>query len=75
MKNTHLQNLALLGLISALLVLPVNAMAAEIAFSVTGLLAILFADYGRNMEPLKDPARSIPFSAPALPEPELRDAA
>jgi hypothetical protein len=74
-KATSLHRFALLGLVAALLALPVNAAAAGIALAVTGFLAVLFADYGRNMEPLRVSADVIPFNPPRSPVSEMRDAA
>jgi hypothetical protein len=74
-KATSLHRFALLGLVAALLALPVNAAASGIALAVTGFLAVLFADYGRNLEPLRVSADVIPFTPPGRPACEMRDAA
>lgn len=74
-KATSLHRIALLGLVGAVLALPLNAAAAGIGLAVTGFLAVLFADYGRNMEPLRVASDVIPFNPPGNPVSEMRDAA
>jgi hypothetical protein len=44
--------------------LPVSAAAAAIAFTATGLLSVLVADYGRTLAPVRAPAEILPFDAP-----------
>jgi hypothetical protein len=55
--------------------LPMSAPAAAIAFTVTGVLAVLVADYGRNVEPLRLPAQAIPFTLDRGTPSGLREAA
>jgi hypothetical protein len=72
--NTNTSTLAtatFLAAIAAFALLPVNAAAAGIAVSVTGILAMLAADYGRSPRPLKVPA----FAAPVRSSVALRAAA
>jgi hypothetical protein len=74
-KPTVLHNIALLGIVAALLLLPFNATACGITLAINGVFAMLLADYGRNVEPLTVPTRVVPFGEPERPAPELRDAA
>jgi hypothetical protein len=74
-KAASLHRLALLGVAAALLTLPIDASAAGIALAVTGVVAILLADYGRNVEPLRASGDIVPFKAPERPFSDMRDAA
>lgn len=65
MKTSTLPLKAFLAVLVAIIFLPVGATAAAIAFTATGLLSILTADYGRNLEPVRIPAEILPFGAPA----------
>ena len=47
MKTITLPVITFLAAIAAFVILPVSAPAAAIAFTVTGVLSILVADYGR----------------------------
>jgi hypothetical protein len=58
-KATLLHNIALMSLAATLLLLPFDATAAAMALAFIGLLAIAFADYGRNIEPLRVPAEVV----------------
>jgi len=70
MKTPILPVIAYLAAVAAVTLLPVSAAAASIALSVTGMLSILAADYGRNLEPPRGPAPVVPIglSRPALSE-------
>jgi hypothetical protein len=61
MKNTSLPIKAFLAALAAMAFLPVGPGTASIAFTVTGLLAILLSDYGREVEPLRTPANVVLF--------------
>ena len=62
-KVTVLHNFALMGLAASLLAVPFDATAVALTFALVGILAIVFfADYGRNVEPLRVPAKVIPIS-------------
>jgi hypothetical protein len=61
-KTTVLHNFALMGLAASLLAVPFDATAVALTFALVGILAVFFADYGRNMEPLRVPAKVIPIS-------------
>ncbi len=74
-KVTLLHNLAAIGLAASLIALPIDATAAAITFALVGILAVFFADYGRNLEPLRVPAEIILIGKPAGPEPDLSAAA
>ena len=62
MKSNTLTVLAFLAAIAAFAILPVNATAAAISFTVAGVLSILMADYGRSIEPVTVAAEVLPFS-------------
>jgi hypothetical protein len=53
MKSITLPVTAFLAAIAAFVLLPVSAPAAAIAFTVTGVLSILVADYGRPIEQVR----------------------
>jgi hypothetical protein len=61
MKTTTLPIKAFLAAIAAIAFLPVGPGAAAIAFTVTGLLAIVLADYGREVQPLEASSNVVPF--------------
>jgi hypothetical protein len=75
MKNTSLPIKAFLAAIAAIAFLPVGPGAASIAFTVTGLLAILLSDYGREMGPLQSPSNVVPFNFSSRRQDELNRAA
>ena len=75
MKNNSLPAVALLAAVLACVLLPVSAAAATIALSVTGILSVLAADYGRNMEPVRAKSHVIPLNEPARPPDGFREAA
>ena len=68
MKNSLLHNTALLGFIASFFILPLSAVAAGTAFAIFGVLAVLFADYGRRIEPLQARADIVAFSPSHAPE-------
>jgi hypothetical protein len=74
MKTSILPSIAFLAAMAAFVFLPVSAVAASIALSVVGILSILAADYGRDLEPVRAPAQVIAFSA-RQPSAELQAAA
>jgi hypothetical protein len=61
MKNNSIAIKALLAVVAAIAFLPVSPAAASIAFTVTGLFAMLLSDYGRQIEPLRAAASVVPF--------------
>lgn len=75
MKANALPIIAFLAAIAAFVFLPVSAVAASIAVSVTGIVSVLAGDYGRSIEPVRVGSRLIPFDAPCRPAPGLREAA
>jgi hypothetical protein len=75
MKTRILPIFAYLAIIAAFALLPVSAVAASVALSVTGMVSILAADYGRGMEPLRVPAPVVPFRPSRLASAEYRVAA
>jgi hypothetical protein len=75
-RTRLLQNAALLGLTASLLALPFfGAAAAGITFALTGVLAIVIADYGRSIEPLRVPGQVVPIGEPGRPSSDYREAA
>jgi hypothetical protein len=74
-RNSSLPILAFLAVLSAIILLPVGAAASSIALTLTGVLAVLSADYGREMAPLSLPATVVAFEAPGRSPAWLRDAA
>jgi hypothetical protein len=74
-RTALIQNAALLGLMASLLALPFGAAAAGITFALTGVLAILIADYGRSIEPLRVRAQVVPMGEPGRPASDYREAA
>jgi hypothetical protein len=63
MKTNSLEIKAFLAVLMAIIFLPVSGTAAAIAFTVTGMLSVMLADYGRNLEPLRATADILPFRA------------
>lgn len=74
-RNSSLPILAFLAVLSAIILLPVGAAASSIALTVTGVLAILAADYGREMAPLSARSNVMPFEAPGRTSAGLKEAA
>jgi hypothetical protein len=66
---------AVLAAVAASIVLPVNAFAVTATFSAVGILAILYADYGREIRPLRAEGSTINFPAPGRSAAGLREAA
>ena len=75
MKNSTLLFTAFLATLVAIIVLPIGAAPAAIAFTATGLLSVLVADYGRSIEPIRAPAQVVPFGSPDCRATALRQAA
>jgi hypothetical protein len=63
MKNSSLPILAFLAAIAATIFLPLSATASGLALTVTGVIAMLAADYGRELAPLQLPSNVVPFEA------------
>jgi hypothetical protein len=74
-RNLLIQNAALLGVIASLLALPFGAAAAGITFALTGVQAIIVADYGRKIEPLSVTGEVVPMGEPGRPTSDCRAAA
>jgi hypothetical protein len=74
-RNSSLPILAFLAVLSAIILLPVGAAASSIALTVTGVLAILSADYGREMAPVRARSNVLPFEAPGRGPAGLKEAA
>ncbi len=74
--NTHTLSItAFLAALAAAVAFPVSVAASCVALTVTGTLAVLLADYGRTVEPLRVPAVIVPFNRPSLPDERLFEAA
>ena len=66
MKTNSLPLVAFLAVIAAFAVLPVSAVAASIALSITGMISVLSADYGRGTKPVGIPAPAVPCNVSRL---------
>jgi hypothetical protein len=66
MKTNTLPLVAFLAAIAAYAFLPMSAVAAFVALSVTGMISILAVDYGRGAEPAGIPAPAVPCDRPSL---------
>jgi hypothetical protein len=75
MNSKSLSYLSVLAVLAASVVLPVSAITVAITFSVAGVLAILHADYGREILPLRAEASTISFGLPGPASADLREAA
>jgi hypothetical protein len=75
MKTGTLSSLAILVALAQFAAFVANPLAASIAVTVTGILAILLADYGRELRPLRVAARPVPFTVPDRTPAGLREAA
>jgi hypothetical protein len=75
MKSNILPISAALATVVVLALLPVSVTAAGIAATLVALLAILHADYGRNLEPLRPEFRATEFAFADRSQSELREAA
>jgi hypothetical protein len=75
MKTSSLPIISFLVALAAAIFLPISAIAASVLLTVTGVLAILAADYGRTIEPVRAAAAVVPFEAPHRSAPVLGRAA
>jgi hypothetical protein len=75
MKTSTLPIKAFLAALAAIALLPVGPVAASIAFTSTGLIAMLASDYGRDPQPLAARASVVPFELAGRGAPELDRAA
>jgi len=75
MKTPVLPAIIYTAAAAAFALLPASAVAASIALSVTGVLSIFAADYGRRVEPLRDPAPVVAIPQPHPAPAECRAAA
>ena len=74
-KTNILPISAVLATIVVAALLPVSVTAAGIAATLVALLAILHADYGRNLEPLRPEFQATPFGQAPSGRVELAEAA
>jgi hypothetical protein len=74
MKSNLLPICAVLATVSAVAFLPLGA-AAGLGATLAGLIAILHADYGRNMEPLRPAIKVASFDQVGSEQFELAQAA
>jgi hypothetical protein len=63
MKTSTIAIAAFLAALAAIAILPVGPVAASVAFTSTGLLAMLASDYGRENRPLGTRGNVVPFEA------------
>jgi hypothetical protein len=70
MKTNTLPIIAFLAAIAAVALVPVSATTACVAFTVTGLLSTLVADYGRSPRAISASAPVVPFEIVAQAEAE-----
>ena len=75
MKTSSLPIIAFLAAIAAFVLLPMSAVAAGVTFSVTGMISVFAADYGKNLEPVRVPAKVVALEEARRPSAELRTAA
>jgi hypothetical protein len=75
MKTNLLPISAVLAAIMVAALLPISVTAASIAAVATGLLAIVCADYGRNLEPLRPDFQVSAFYLAGPKHAELSEAA
>jgi hypothetical protein len=75
MKTNLLPISAALAAIAVAALLPISVTAACIAAVATGLLAILCADYGRSLEPLRPDFQVSAFHLAKAEHAELSEAA
>jgi hypothetical protein len=60
MKTNSILALSFLAVLAAIIILPISAAASSIALTLTGVLAILVSDYGRELQPVQSGGRVIP---------------
>lgn len=60
-KSHFITSLSILAMIAAFVVVPVSVKAAGIAFTVAGILAVVVADCGRDLKPVRARARLVPI--------------
>ncbi|HMD60875.1 MAG TPA: hypothetical protein VKG78_05570 [Opitutaceae bacterium] len=75
MNASILPVVAFLAAIAASVVLPVGATCASVLLSVTGMLSVMAADYGRKIGPVRAGSRVVPFRDPGCARAALREAA
>lgn len=75
MKTTSLPIVSFLAALAAAIFLPMGATAACILLTVTGAAAVLSADYGREIHPLRVSAPVVSFEPAAHKSAELNRAA
>lgn len=75
MKTTLFNNLSIAAVMASLLLIPVNTSAAALALTVTGVIAMLYADYGRAIEPVTTSGEMISFNPAGVAPASVRQAA
>jgi hypothetical protein len=73
MKTNILNNLPVAAFAASFLLIPFNTHVAGLAFTLTGVVAMLYADYGRTLEPVRTKAEIIAFGT-GLPARALKAA-
>lgn len=75
MKLHLITDPSILAMSASVLVVPVSAKAAAVAFTVAGILAVVMADYGRDLKPVRVRGRQVPFEGAGSCRAELEEAA
>ena len=75
MKTNILSISSVLAASAALVLASAGVIAAGIAFTVAGVLAIFAMDYSRTISPVRLPAEIIPFNPSGRSVPEMSAAA
>ncbi|GEM_PF-903791 len=75
MKTLVSITLSTLAVVAAFLVMIANTGAGGLAFTALGVLAMLYADYGRKVEPMRARASVISMDAAGANPREEREAA
>ena len=65
MKTNIINNLPIVAVMASLLLIPFSASAACLALTFTGAVAMLVADYGREIKPVETRAEIVAFRADA----------
>jgi hypothetical protein len=73
--NSNILSIIALAAVTAAIILPVSAVAITITATIAGTLAILLADYGREIKPLRAGARTLPFVTHGHSVADMREAA
>lgn len=75
MNSYKISTLSILALAASALLIPMSTVAAGLAFTFAGVIAVLAADYGRPLHALKLEPTAAEFQVPANRKSGLRLAA